>query len=97
MITRLALKVRWWQLGGDDDTSFMGHPELHEKVGQVKQHIGRFGQEIHLGIGWRWLNELPTEKDPPWEFVALTANPPLTAEELASSFAAQPRPASAAG
>lgn len=90
VMTRLALKVRWWQLGGDDDTSFMGHPELHDKVGQVKEHVGRFGQELHLGIAWRWLNELPTKKNPPWEYVALGANPSLTADELTTYLNSQP-------
>lgn len=84
VITRLALKVRWWQLGRDVDNSFVRHPHLYAKVGEIKGQIGRFGQEIHLGIGWGWLDKLPAEKQPPWDFLTLTANPALTAEELAT-------------
>src|SRR5205823_3313548 len=82
VMTRLSLQVRWWQLGADDDTSLMGFPNLAATVAGVKKHMQRFGQEAHLGLGWRMLNELPAERQPPWEFLWLTANPQLTQEEL---------------
>ena len=84
VMTRLSMKVRWWQLGDDHDTSFMGSADFESKIRQVKQRMGRFGQEIHLGVGWSWLNEPPATADPSWEFLSLTADPPLTPEELAT-------------
>jgi len=83
LMTRLSLKVRWWQLGGDDDTSFVGLPEVDKKISEVKQQFSRFGQEIRLGIPWRWLNEPPQNERVPWEFLSLTTEPPLTADEIA--------------
>ena len=65
VMTRLSLKVRWWQLGRDDDISFVGYPDLAGKIREIKGPLERFGQEIHLGMGWRWLNESPTSKKPP--------------------------------
>ncbi len=82
VMTRLSLKVRWWQLGGDDDTSYVGLPNLQAKIGEIKRHLERFGQEIRLGIGWRWLHEIPDSERPPWEFLSLTVDPSFTQAEL---------------
>lgn len=83
LMTRLSLKVRWWQLGGDDDTSFVGLPDVDAKISEVKRQFDRFGQEIRLGIPWRWVNQPPQSQDAPWEFLSLITNPPLTADEIA--------------
>ena len=90
VLTRLSLKVKWWQLGRDEDNSFVGYPNLEEKLSQVKKRLERFGQEVQLGIGWRWLNEMPATTDAPWEFLSVSADPPLTQHELAA-FLAQKR------
>ena len=83
MLTRLSLQVRWWQLGQDDDLSFVGFPRLADTIAKVKDQLQRYGQEIHLGFSWRALNQPPADKNPPWEFLQLSATPPLTAGELA--------------
>ena len=84
VLTRLTLKVQSWQLGADDDTSFMGHPDLAEKLGEVDQQIARLGQKIRLGLSWRWVNEVPAMASPPWNFLSFTSDPQMTAEELAT-------------
>ncbi len=83
-LTRLSLTVRWWQLGSDNDTSFVGYPNLAEKIEQIRRKLARFGQQVNLGVGWRWSNVLPADKNPPWSFVTLSATPALTADELAA-------------
>jgi hypothetical protein len=83
IMTRLSLKVRWWQLGLDRDQSFVGYPELGKKIEQLKKQFTRYGQRVHLGMGWSWLKELPPET-PTWDFLALSAEPPLTWEEQLS-------------
>ncbi|MEX2140045.1 MAG: hypothetical protein WD894_12340 [Pirellulales bacterium] len=80
IMTRLSLKVRWWQLGLDRDQSFVGYPELGKKIEQLKKQFTRYGQRVNLGMGWSWLKELPAEK-PTWDFLTLSADPPLTWEE----------------
>jgi hypothetical protein len=93
ILTRLSLQVRWWQLGLDGDHSFVGYPRLAESIAGVKEQLQRYGQEIHLGFGWRTINEAPATKRPPWEFLALSATPPMTAAELATylpAMAGQP-------
>ncbi|QDU27612.1 hypothetical protein ETAA8_27000 [Anatilimnocola aggregata] len=85
VMTRLSLKVRWWQLGDDRDTSYVDFPILEERVQGIKTHLERFGQQVHLGFGWRWLREMPNSKGtPPWEFLSYSADPELTADELAA-------------
>src|SRR5690606_5878724 len=71
VMTRLSLKVRWWQLGGDRDTSYVDFPQLEERVQAIKKHFERFGQQVHLGFGWRWLREPPASRaTAPWEFLS---------------------------
>ena len=83
-LTRLSLKVRWWQLGDDDDASYIGFPQLPAKIAEIKRQLEEYGQEIRLGIGWRWLYEPPGGAAPPWSFLSYAADPPLTADELAA-------------
>ena len=82
VMTRLSLKIRWWQLGLDEDISFLNYPDLPEKIEEIKENLYRFGQEVSLGFGWRWINEeLPLE-EPPWQFLSLSADPTLTSAEM---------------
>jgi hypothetical protein len=86
VMTQLSMKVRRWQLGGDDDVSLMGYPDLRTKVAVVKQQFDRIGQDLQLGLGWRWQGEVPEERLP-WSFVNLSSEPSLTAQELAAYLA----------
>lgn len=85
VMTRLSLKVRWWQLGDDRDTSYVDFPNLEERMLGIKKHLERFGQQVHLGFGWRWLREPPSSSGTtPWEFLSYSAEPELTAAELSA-------------
>lgn len=83
-LARMAVQVRWWQLGDDRETSFVDTPHLAEKIGRVKAELDRLGNDVNLGFGWNWAQSLPqgTGGKAPWRFVALTAEPPLTPEKL---------------
>ena len=85
---RLATQVRWWQLGGDDDASFVGTPGLAAKIAAVKAALDRMGQDVQVGLGWDWRAPLPAAAKPPWRFLTLSGQPPLGAEELAERLAA---------
>ncbi len=84
VMTRLATRVRWWQLGNDHDTSFVGYPNVNAKVTQIKAELNRIGQDVNLGLGWRWMEEFPEAagEQSPWRFLALSSNPPMTHQEL---------------
>jgi len=93
VMTRLATRIRWWQLGHDRDTSFVGHRELQRKLSQIKAELDRIGQDVNLGIGWSWQEPLPQAKSgrPPWRFFSLSAEPPLGPQELADRLRATPQ------
>lgn len=89
VMTRLSLKVRWWQLGTDGDTtfvngdtSFVNFPDLQKTLGEILEGFNRFGQRINLGVPWRSVDETPAAHAPPWAFLSYVADPPLTADEL---------------
>ncbi len=85
VLMRLAARVRWWQLGADNDRSFVGYPDLAGKIGQVKEQMDRVGQDVRIGFGWDWMYQLPTARGgkAPWRFLALSSDPPLTPDEMA--------------
>lgn len=82
--SRLAFRVQAWQLGQDDDTSFVGYHKLSEKIAVVKKHLDRIGQNVHLVLGWGWLDQEPMAKKAPWRFLSMSADPSLTPQELAT-------------
>jgi len=92
VMTRLATRVHWWQLGADLDTSLVGFPNLGEKVAQIKGELDRIGQDVNLGIGWNWSNDMPAPADgkTPWRSLTFSADPPLTHEELSAYLEARP-------
>jgi hypothetical protein len=93
-MTRLGTPIRWWQLGSDQDASFVGYPRLREKIAQVKAEMDRIGCDVNLGVGWGWMTPMPEAAGgkPPWRFLALGADPPLTSRELAVYLAAAKSP-----
>lgn len=79
---RLSLRVRWWQLGRDKDTSFVGYPGLETKLHDIKGHLDGIGQDVNLGLGWGWLDEEPNAAKPAWRFLSRTSDPPLAPDEM---------------
>lgn len=87
VMTRLSLKVHWWQLGGDNDTSFVNFPNLEDKIRSIASDLNRFGQEINLGIALRSIDQRPRTKEAaPWSFLSFTSHPPLTEKEIGVYF-----------
>jgi hypothetical protein len=85
VLTNFGPQVRWWQLGRDEDTSFVGYPGLAARIAAVKTEMDRAGSDLKLGLGWSWQHPLPDSggSRPAWRFVTLSADPPLTAGEMA--------------
>ncbi len=90
VMARLATRLRWWQLGNDDDSSFAGQAALETTIAQVKGELDRIGRDVNLGLGWTWGEALPEIHDqrPPWSFVSLQAGDSLPAEQLAEQLKA---------
>jgi hypothetical protein len=82
VLSRLALRVRWWQFGADHDASLGRLANLDQAVAQLRDKLFRFGQDVNLGFGWKWIQVASGGDRPPWEFQQFSASPPLTGEEL---------------
>lgn len=92
VLTRLSLRVRWWQLGVDHDTSFSDFQNLEAEIGALRAQLFRFGQDVKLGLGWPWHAMTPTDREATWDFQQLSATPALTGEEIATYLAVPKRP-----
>ena len=90
IMTRLSLRIRWWQFGSDRDTSFVGYPNLPSLIRGIRRQLYRFGQNVRVGVPWKWMSELPQYDPAPWEFVQWSADPTLTGAELAANLASPP-------
>ncbi len=84
VLTRLSLRVRWWQLGVDRDTSFSDFHKLEEEIGKLRSQLFRFGQDVRLGIGWPWHEASSNDVRATWDFQQFSATPALTGEEIAT-------------
>ena len=87
VMARMSLSVRWWQLGGDSDTSLSDEPNAIASFTRAKAELDRIGRDVKCGMAWSWLDESP----PPggaWRFLSRSADPPMTASELSTYLAA---------
>jgi hypothetical protein len=82
VLTRLSLRVRWWQLGDDYDTSLSMAPNLEGDLGNLREKLFRFGQEVNLGVGWAWSRVAAGNIPATWDFQQFSATPALTGQEL---------------
>ncbi|MEO0528979.1 MAG: hypothetical protein AAF266_00230 [Planctomycetota bacterium] len=86
VITRLSLRIRWWQLGADGDTSFVGYRNLVDHLLDVTTQMFRFGQDVRVGIGWRWDHLQDWKKPITWDFEQMAGREQLDAAGLASAL-----------
>jgi len=91
VLTRLSLRVRWWQLGTDDDTSYSEFPHLEKEITELRDQLFRFGQDVNLGIGWPWTKSSESSLPASWDFQQLSATPALTGSEIATYLDLPPR------
>ena len=54
VMSRLALRVRWWQLGRDYDTSLISLPDLNKRITDLRTALFRFGQDVRMGMCADW-------------------------------------------
>lgn len=82
LMIRLSLKIRWWQLGTDEEESFIDYADLASRVQEIRRHLRKFGQRSRIGLAWKWMYELPVADPPPWDFLSMTESPSFTSVEL---------------
>jgi hypothetical protein len=75
VMTRLALRIRWWQLGKDGDTSFADENGLVKRIEALRTMLFRFGQDVKLGMSWEWNAENSVAGPLSWDFEQLCIEP----------------------
>ncbi|HYO23700.1 MAG TPA: hypothetical protein VEQ85_02005, partial [Lacipirellulaceae bacterium] len=91
VLSRLSLRVRWWQFGNDHDASLARLANAEAAVAGLRDQLFRFGQDVNLGIGWKWLQQPGSLAAPPWQFQQLAASPPLTGQDMGEYLKLPPR------
>jgi hypothetical protein len=71
VMTRLSLRVRWWQIGSDYDTSFASLKELNKRIADLRTVLFRFGQDVRLGMSWDWSTANAHAGSVRWDFEQL--------------------------
>ena len=87
LLASFALKVRWWQLGGERDRSFVGIEGLGPLLRTVRGQLNRVGRDVNLGVPWDWMYPGPESVSDQLGFVSLSSQPSLTNTELATHLA----------
>lgn len=90
VITRLSLRIRWWQLGRDGDTSFVGYEKLIDELSAIRNQMFRFGQDIRMGIGWRWDHAQQRNRPHGWDFEQMAGREQLNAAGLSKALTEAP-------
>lgn len=83
VMARLALRVRWWQLGKDGDISFVGFPNLNKRVEEIRTALFRFGQDVRIGVNWDWAGLDSSGGPVAWDFQQLVSESPPSEAEFA--------------
>ncbi|MEL7264484.1 MAG: hypothetical protein AAFP69_06745 [Planctomycetota bacterium] len=81
VITRLALRVRDWQLGGERDYSFVPQADLSGRLRSLGHDLQGYGQPIQLAIGWPWMQSQPADSEG-WTYSVRGTTGTLSAGEL---------------
>lgn len=74
--------VSRWQLGDDNDSSFVGMPQLHRTLDEIRRELQRIGQIRQLGV--RWNVGSPVERNPALNrnFLTILFDEETTLEEI---------------
>lgn len=90
VMSRLSMRLRFWQLGSDQDMSLVGYPKLAEKVAELRERLFRFGQQVTLGMPWVWDSDFKPPKNATWDFEQLAPDSALSLEKF-EAFVSQPK------
>ena len=83
-LTRMSMKLAWFQLGRDNDRSFIGNPNLIALVTDIRNRMQAYSQELQLALAWDYQDPIPADKNLPWRASQMSSEPQLTSRELRS-------------
>jgi hypothetical protein len=84
VIARYSSHVRYWQLGEEDDESFVGMSShnLAETIARVKAEFDRIGRDARIGVHWNWETPLPRRESLRGVFLSMSSRQRLGENEL---------------
>ena len=59
VLARLATAIRFWQIGDDRDSGWVGCRDLPQIVARTKAQLDQIGQDMEVGIAWDLAAPLP--------------------------------------
>ena len=89
ILSRMTMKLSWFQLGNDADHSFLANEKLLRTLAEIHSSVQSYSQELRLVIAWPWLAGLPQGQAMAWEATQFSIQPDLRAEELPSYLASK--------
>lgn len=54
VLARYGSTIEYWQLGGDEDTSFAGTKNLGQTIQRIKLEFDQLGRNSKIGVQWPW-------------------------------------------
>jgi hypothetical protein len=90
VMSRLSMRLRYWQFGSDQDTSLVGFPKLAAKIDDIRSRLFRFGQQVKFGVPWLWDGSSQLPADVAWDYEQLTPDPALPLAKF-EAFVSRPR------
>ncbi len=83
VLTRLGMKVPWFQLGAELDTSLQNETHLLTTVSDIRRRMQAYAPDLRLALSWEWLDPVPQQESGlPWNATQYSTQHPLTAQEL---------------
>ncbi len=82
LMSRLTMKVRWWQLGNERDFSFLDRASLKDTVAGIQRGLQGYGQPLNMVLSWPWLEPQPPAAERGWKAVTRSEAQTFTADEL---------------
>lgn len=86
VLTKMGMKMTWYQIGSDDDLSLMSHEDVSALFTDVRRRMQTYSQELRLVLNWNWLSEVPLDENASWNATHFRTSPPLAADELAANL-----------
>ncbi len=91
VLTRIGMKLPWFQIGDDTDHSFVGKRELAETIASLRARMQTYSQELKLALCWTWIDPTPEVEGTAWNAIHYSATPQVTPSELDLYIAQAPQ------
>jgi hypothetical protein len=86
VIARYSSHVRHWQLGEEEDESFVGMSaqNLSQTIARVKSEFDRIGRDTRIGVHWNWETPPPRRSGVRGIFLSISTRQQLKENELSA-------------